>query len=313
MHSKMGAHALFAAPAMKARRARLGFKSAASFFRTCFLLLLASSPALAAGSSAVSEGGFGARLEAPEADVLQAVREVAADQIIHGTFSYEKEKILYGAHTADSSTAFRETPPGFKAFYKVADRVLAPRYFKDSTDIGTITIRFLVQPAGQTACMIHVDAVFVDVRHRIHASQGNIEPAEYAAVQEHLQAIALKHQQEQEEAKDLARHRQQVEEKKQESVKSAKTESPAAGSPPAADLAAELASQIEQIRREVEFRVRDAGTPLKSAPFKSASTVELLPIRTEVVVLIVTPYWYGVETADQHRGWVHRSQLEPLP
>jgi len=41
--------------------------------------------------------------------------------------------------------------------------------------------------------------------------------------------------------------------------------------------------------------------------------VELLPRRTEVVVLIITPYWYGVETADRHRGWVHRSQLEPLP
>jgi len=276
------------------------------------LLLFASVPAFSAAavSNALPEGGFGARLDAPEADVLQAVREVAADQIIHGTFSYEKEKTLYGAHAADSSTAFRDTPPGFKAFYKLADRVLAPRYFKNSADIGTITVRYLVQPAGAAACMIHVDAVFVDARHRVHDSQGNVEPAEYAAVQEHLQAIALKRQQEQEEANDLGRRRQQAEEKKQKPVK---TELPVSGSPPVADSAAELATQVEQIRRQVEFRVRDAGTPLKSAPFKSASTVQLLPIRTEVVVLIVTPYWYGVETADRHRGWVHRSQLEPLP
>jgi hypothetical protein len=306
----MGAHAVFATPAIRPRRAWNRFKSTASLLRACFLLLFTSAPALLATSNAVPEGGFGARLEAPEADVLQAVREVAGDQIIHGTFSYEKEKILYGAHAAESSTHFRETPPGFKAFYKVADRVLAPRYFKNTADIGTITVRYLVQSAGPTACMIHVDAVFVDARHRVHESQGSVEPAEYAAVQEHLQAIALKHQQEQEEANDLARRRQQAEEKKQQSVK---TELPASGSPPAADFAAELAAQIEQIRRQVEFRVRDAGTPLKSAPFKSASTVKLLPRSTEVVVLIVTPYWYGVETANRQRGWVHRSQLEPLP
>jgi hypothetical protein len=260
-------------------------------------------------ASDAPEGGFGARLDAPEADVLQAVREVAGDQIIHGTFSYEKEKTLYGAHAADAAPAFREAPPGFKVFFKVADRVLAPRYFKNSTDIGTITVRYLVQPAGPTACMIHVDAVFVDARHRVHDSQGSVEPAEYAAVQEHLQAIALKHQQEQEEANDLARARHQAEENM---AKPVKTEVPAPGPPPAADSAAELASQIEQIRSQVEFRVRDSGTPLKSAPFKSASNVELLARRSEVVVLIVTPYWYGVETAERHRGWVHRSQLEPV-
>src|SRR6266513_4904600 len=215
MHSKMGAYSLFATPAIRPNRGH-GFKSTASVLRACFLLLFTSAPALSAASHAVPEGGFGARLEAPEADVLAAVHEVAADQIIHGTFSYEKEKILYGAHAADSSTAFRETPPGFKAFYKVADRVLAPRYFKNTADIGTITVRYLVQPAGPTACMIHVDAVFVDARHRVHDSQGGVEPAEYAAVQEHLQAIALKHQQkqqqeqqEQEEANDLAQRRRQ--------------------------------------------------------------------------------------------------------
>ena len=310
MHSKMGLHALCSTPAIKGKRAWLGFKPVASLLLACFLPLCTSAPAVAAASNAIPEGGFGARLDAPEADVLQAVREVAADQIIHGTFSYEKEKTLYGAHAADSSTAFRETPPGFKAFYKVAERVLAPRYFKESTDVGTITVRYLVHPAGAAACMIHVDAVFVDARHRVHVSQGNVEPAEYAAVQEHLQAIALKHQQEQEEAKDLSRLRQQAEEKKREWVK---TELPTSGPLPAADSAAELAAQIEQLRRQLEFRVRDAGTPLKSAPFKSASTVELLPRSTEVVVLIITPYWYGVETADRHRGWVHRSQLEPLP
>jgi len=28
---------------------------------------------------------------------------------------------------------------------------------------------------------------------------------------------------------------------------------------------------------------------------------------------VVTKYWYGVETTDGQRGWVHHSQVEPLP
>lgn len=310
--SKMRAHALAGMQANDNAGAQDGLKRAQSVLLglACFFAFAISASALPAGSAAVPEASFGARLDAPEADVLQAVREVAADQIIHGTFSYEKEKILYGAHAADSSTAFHDSPAGSKVFYKVAERVLAPRYFKDSGDIGTLTVRYIVQPSGPTAAIVQIDAVFIDARHRVHASQGSVESAEYAAIQEHLQAIGLKHQQEQEEALDLARRRQQAEEKKQKPVK---TELPASGSPPAGDSAPELAAQIEQIRRQVEFRVKDAGTPLKSAPFNSATNLELLPGRAEVVVLIVTPYWYGIETADRHRGWVHRSQLEPVP
>ena len=307
---KMRAHAPSSAPSSSLPKNRHGLRPAGLVFLASFFALFIAAPAVSAGSATVPEASFGGRLEAPEADVLQAVREVAADQIIHGTFSYEKEKILYGAHAADSSTAFRESPAGFKTFYKVAERVVAPRYFKDTGDMGTITVRYMVQPAGPAACNVQIDALFVDARHRVHASQGGVESAEYAAIQEHLQAIALKHQQEQEEAQDLARRRQQAEEKKQKPVK---TELPVSGAPPAGDSAPELATQIEQIRRQVEFRVKDAGTPLKSAPFKSATNLELLSARTEVVVLVVTPYWYGVETADRHHGWVQRSQLEPVP
>jgi len=278
----------------------------------CFFALAIPVSALpAAGSATVPETSFGARLDAPEADVLQAVHEVAADQIIHGTFSYEKEKILYGAHAADSSTAFHDSPAGPKVFYKVAEQVLAPRYFKDSGDIGTLTVRYVVQAAGPAATNIQIEAVFIDARHKVHASEGGVESAEYAAIKEHLQGIALKHQQEEEEeARDLDRRRKLAEEQKQKPVK---TELPATSSVPAGDSAKDLEAQIEQVRRQVELRVKDAATPLKSAPFKSASNLQLLAARTEVVVLILTPYWYGVETEDGHRGWVQRSQLEPLP
>ena len=287
-----------------------GVKRASAVLLACFFVLAISALAQPSGSALVPETSFGARLEVPEADVLQAVREVAADQIIHGTFSYEKEKVLYGAYAADSSTAFPVLPDGSKVCYKVAERVLAPRYFKDSGDIGTLAVRYIVQAAGSAATTIQIDAVFIDARHRAHGSQGSVESAEYAAIQEHLQAIALKHQQAEEEAQDLQRRRKQVEEQKQ---RTARTELPPTSSLPAGDSAKDLEAQIEEVRRQVEFRVKEAATPLKSAPFNSATNLQLLTARTEVVVLVLTPYWYGVETEDGHRGWVRRSQLELLP
>jgi hypothetical protein len=38
-----------------------------------------------------------------------------------------------------------------------------------------------------------------------------------------------------------------------------------------------------------------------------------IPANSDVLVEIVTTYWYGVETTDGHRGWVRRDQVVPLP
>src|SRR5271169_856010 len=78
-----------------------------------------------------------ARLEAPEGDVLKAVQEVTQDQIIHGTYSYEKERILYGAHSANSAGVFGGWPGPGKAFYKVASKVLSPRFHKNYCGRGS--------------------------------------------------------------------------------------------------------------------------------------------------------------------------------
>ena len=62
--------------------------------------------------------------------MLAAVQQVAQDQIIHGTYSYEKERILYGAHSADSARVFGTWKGPGKAFYKVANNILSPRYLQ---------------------------------------------------------------------------------------------------------------------------------------------------------------------------------------
>ena len=75
----------------------------------------------------------------------------------------------------------------------------------------------------------------------------------------------------------------------------------------------DLEKRISAMRHEVERRVKAPGADLKSAPFHAAANVKTLAAYTEVVVVIVTPRWYGLETPDGQRGWMPVDQLEPLP
>ncbi len=248
------------------------------------------------------------QVEAPAADVLQAVEQVTQDQIIHGTYSYEKERILYGAHSANSVRVFGAWSGQGKAFYKTAEKVLAPRNFKDSGDIGTISVRYVVQQIAPTTMTIQINAVFVDARDVHHPSLGAVESSEFAAIQERLKNI------------DASRHDAQMAAENADRTQLPPVQSAAipaaavteeAPTPPA--TVPELQKQIAWLRRQVELRVRDQGAQLKSAPFHNAATLQSLSPETEVVIVVLTPYWYGVQTEDGHRGWIHHAQLEPLP
>src|SRR5207244_3609854 len=70
---------------------------------------------------------------------------------------------------------------------------------------------------------------------------------------------------------------------------------------------------VENLRHDVERVVKSPGAQLKSAPFHSASSLKSLAAGSQVVILVSTRYWYGVETESGEHGWVHHSQLEPLP
>ena len=74
-----------------------------------------------------------------------------------------------------------------------------------------------------------------------------------------------------------------------------------------------LEQHVAELRRQVERLVKKPGAPLKSAPFHTASTLKSLEPGVEVLILISTPYWYGVETHDGQHGWIRRDQLEQLP
>jgi hypothetical protein len=74
-----------------------------------------------------------------------------------------------------------------------------------------------------------------------------------------------------------------------------------------------LEQHVEELRRQVERLIKKPGAPLKSAPFHTASTLKTLEPGVEVLILISTTYWYGVETHDGQHGWIRRDQLEQLP
>jgi hypothetical protein len=254
------------------------------------------------------------RVEAPAADVMQAVQEVTQDQIIHGTYSYEKEHILYGAHSASEAPAFGPWKGTGTVLYKVANKVLAPRNFKDSGDIGTISIRYVIGQDGGAGTTLRIDSIFVDARNVRHASEGVVESSEYAAIQDHLRNIKVQRQQVRENTEASAAFSSSRTPPPDEVRTSGNWILPSSESTasPVPSSIPDLEKRIDALRHQVELRVKDDGAQLKSAPFRSAATLESVPGQANVVVVVISPYWYGVETEDGHHGWIHHSQLEPL-
>lgn len=251
--------------------------------------------------------GLSVSVPASERDVLQAVQDVADDGIIQGSKEYNKDENVAGADFAESTPVFPKWAGTGQVFYKVRKNALDPRNFKDGGDSGTLAVRYVVQPGDDKNTILKIDAIFVDDFHRHpHLSNGSVEAAEYAAIQDHLAAMRL---QKQRAAQDEQRHQQELAAKELESkqkqqqlelsVTQAEGES--------------LDQHVSNLRRQAERLVKAPGGKLRSAPFRSASSLKALPPGTEVVVLISTPYWYGVETEDGEHGWVHRSELELLP
>ena len=74
-----------------------------------------------------------------------------------------------------------------------------------------------------------------------------------------------------------------------------------------------LEQRVQDLRRQVQRLVKAPGAPLQSAPFHTATTLRSLPAGTEVLVVVSTPYWYGVETHEGQHGWILRDELEQIP
>jgi hypothetical protein len=273
------------------------------------LCLLAATPRLhAAKEHDAPSPGFAGDFAATLDDVLQALQEVLQDQTIHGTYMFEKEKTLTGATVAQSTPLFEPWNGAGKVFYKIRSDVIAPRHFRDSADQGTIAVRYVVTSMSPERTRLRIDAVFVEKSHRtVHQSDGTVESSEYKVIQDHLQAIQFAEQ----EAADAQRHRESIDLAKQTLIRQREDETTRLAA--AQSSVQDLEQRVNSLRHEVERRVKPPGASLKAAPFRSAANVATLAAYTEVVIVIVTQHWYGVETPEGQRGWLALDGLEPLP
>jgi len=253
--------------------------------------------------------GLSVEIESPESEVLLAVGDVVDDGIIQGSKEYNKDENISGADSVDSTPVYPAwTGPG-KVFYKVRTEVLDPRNFKEGGDVGTLAVRYIVQSVGPRKTILTINAVFVeDFRRTVHPSNGMVESSEYKDITDHLDEIHLR----QKETEEFARKREE------DVAKRELVRTPEANNDASRFAAAQVSNQtleqhIKDLRRQVERRVPASGAALKSAPFHTASTLKPLIPGTEVVILIVTPYWYGIETQDGQHGWIFHDQLEMLP
>ena len=284
-------------------------------------------PKLAAREKDAVQYGVGLIVNVPfsEAEVSQVVQEVVQNGIIRGTKEYNKDEFISGAEAADSTRVFPPWTEGGKVFYKVRLHALDPRNFKDSGDVGTLAVRYVVQAQDEKHTVVRIDARFVeDFRHVAHASNGSVESAECKDIHDRLDSLALMKSEasDAEQRKLESSSRTQQPELKNESaaLPLQPAPSPQASQPPPqtpekleAAVPVSLEQHVHDLKQQVERIVKAPGAPLKSAPFHTASTLQALPSGTEVLIVISTPYWYGVETRDGQHGWMLRDELEMLP
>jgi hypothetical protein len=305
-----------------------------------FLLLLTTIvvPVLGREKNVLQYGeGLIVNIPLPEPEVAQVVDEVAQNTIIRGTKQYNKDEFIEGAVAATSTPVFAGWKEGGKVFYKVKKQALDPRNFKDSGDVGTLAVRYVVNPQGDKNTVLRIDALFVeDFRHSVHQSNGSVESSEYKDIQDKLAAVELIKQ---ETAEALEAKQEHLAKKNfglgsdievlgtppaaAKSTANADAASPtdrepqSPGIPQAATTykysGESLTQHVAELRRQVERLVKKPGAPLKSAPFHTASTLQTLDPGAEILILIETPYWYGVETHDGQHGWLRRDQVEQVP
>src|ERR1700722_17952254 len=157
------------------------------------IFCLATLPLLAREKDATPYGmGLIVNVPFPENEVAQVVQEVIQNGIIRGTKEYNKDEYISDATPVTSTRVFPQWTEGGKVFYKVRLKALDPRNFKNSSDVGTLAVRYVVQPQGEKNTVLHIDARFVeDFRHSSHPSNGSVESAEYKDIHDHLEQIEV--------------------------------------------------------------------------------------------------------------------------
>jgi len=252
--------------------------------------------------------GITREFSAPIADVRQAVVAAQDDHIIHGTLVFDKEPILTGAEAVPSSNLFEPWRGSGEVYFKIRKDAVAPRHFLASADQGTIGVRYVLSHVDDNRTRVRIDAVYVENSHKsVHPSDGNVEKAEMQEIKDALDSLL----QAEMDAADARRRAQSAEIVRQSYLRQREDESTRLEKAQA--NVNDLEQQIVALRHVLERRIKPPGADLKAAPFHSAANLKTLAAYTDVVILIVTPNWLGVETPEGQRGWLPVDQLEQLP
>jgi hypothetical protein len=333
------------------------------------VLTLLAGPLQAREKNSMQYGvGLIVNIPTPVAEVSEAVADVAGNGIIRGTKEYNKDEYITGAVPAKSTPLFPAFKDPGKVFYKVRKAALNPWNFKDSADVGTVVVRYIVQPQGEKNSILRIDALYVeDFRRAVHQSNGSVESSEYKDIQDHLGQMELVKKETEEALREKQEHIAKKEfdlgndtellstpspsaqgessSRADDSADDSKTSgrsplshsSSSAGSSLAGSSSAGSSTlgsstsnsmlssilaedpdetpdqRVARLRREVQRIVKKPGAPLKSAPFHSATTVKTLAPGTELLVVVLSRYWLGVETHEGAHGWIKRNELEFVP
>jgi|SRR5271155_2856423 len=273
-----------------------------------FFCCLALLPKLAAQHNQLTTPGIVREFTAPIGDVRQAVLSVQKDHIVHGTLVFDKEPILTGAEAVGSTPLFEPWSGTGEVYYKIREKAIAPRHFLDTGDMGTIGVRYVIIPISDLRTRVKIDAVYIESAHKVmHPSDGNVEKNEMKEIKEALDSL----QEAAAEAADVRRRAMSAELVHQSYARQREEENTRLSNAQSSEK--EMQQEITALRHELERRVKAPGADLKGAPFQSAANLKTLAAYTEVVILIVTPHWVGVETPEGQRGWLPPEQLEPLP
>jgi hypothetical protein len=294
------------------------------------ICLLVAVPLLGREKDAAQYGmGLIVNLPFPESEVSQVLDDVVRDGIIRGSKEYNKDEYISGAEVVSSTKVFPPWTEGGKVFYKVRMRAIDPRNFKNTNDVGTLAVRYVVQPQGDKNTVLRIDALFVeDFRHGVHASNGSVESEEYKDIHDRLDQISLM----QEQTAEALKEKRSKTPMAPSTPPAEQAVAPADAAPAAPTVAANssqpdiaqpekpeqtpaqtLEQRVEDLRRQTERVVKAPGAALRSAPFHTASTLTSLPAGANVLVVISTTYWLGVETHEGQHGWILRDDLEMLP
>ena len=305
------------------------------------LVLLLAVLMLAMGSYARSRKqwgqGFSTDLNQPYDEVIKVVQKVVDDGVIRGTSQYRGTKELDGAKRAETAGGLPSwTGPG-TVLYKTRPGALAPEHFYASGNEGTVVVRYIVQTISPNLTRLRIDATFdADDHHASHPSDGEVEKAEFASISEQLSGPE-KQQEKSAQADgtrkpaDQQQNRTAVADLKAEKQLSQPHQDTnnAPVQPAMSNLETELQKekdqlqaakeraqqvqkQIQDLQRERSLRVRPVKADLKAQPYNHSKTLYSLSQGANVLVLLQTPNWYRVQTADGQQGWIYRLLLEPV-